>query len=251
MKQVKGRTIVIGDIHNAAEALKQLFKRIKPTKDDTFIFIGDYVDGWPYPVETLKFLLELDKKYYCIFLEGNHDAWLKEWLFSGKVLSNWTKNGGKTTYPRLLEEFKTDPQFREDLLKWSRTWRYYYLDDENRLFVHGGIVTKDVKDSDPYNIMWDRSLWLVTLTCTVRKRITYQLKQHILDNYKEIYLGHTSCYAHSSTPMRVENIINMDTGAGWHGLLSAMDIDTKEIWQSDIVKRIYPDEFFARETLNQ
>ena len=43
----------------------------------------------------------------------------------------------------------------------------------------------------------------------------------------------------------------MDTGAGWHGLLSAMDIDTKEIWQSDIVKRIYPDEFFARETLNQ
>ena len=28
MKQVKGRTIPIGDIHNAAEALKQLIEKI-------------------------------------------------------------------------------------------------------------------------------------------------------------------------------------------------------------------------------
>jgi serine/threonine protein phosphatase 1 len=32
----------------------------------------------------------------------------------------------------------------------------------------------------------------------------------------------------------------MDTGAGWQGKLSMMNIDTKEIFQSDPVPDLYP-----------
>jgi len=33
----------------------------------------------------------------------------------------------------------------------------------------------------------------------------------------------------------------MDTGAGWSGKLTIMDIDTNEFWQSDVVKDLYPE----------
>ena len=34
----------------------------------------------------------------------------------------------------------------------------------------------------------------------------------------------------------------MDTGAGWNGLLSIMNIETKEYFCSDNVTELYPDE---------
>jgi serine/threonine protein phosphatase 1 len=33
----------------------------------------------------------------------------------------------------------------------------------------------------------------------------------------------------------------MDTGAGWAGKLTIMDVQTKEYWQSDPVQSLYPD----------
>ena len=38
----------------------------------------------------------------------------------------------------------------------------------------------------------------------------------------------------------------MDTGAGWNGKLTIMDVDTEEYWQSDLVESLYPNETNAR-----
>ena len=32
----------------------------------------------------------------------------------------------------------------------------------------------------------------------------------------------------------------IDTGAGWEGRLTIMDIETKQFWQSDLVTDLYP-----------
>jgi serine/threonine protein phosphatase 1 len=42
--------------------------------------------------------------------------------------------------------------------------------------------------------------------------------------------------------MHASNVWNIDTGAGFWGKLSALDIDTKEFWQSEPVKDLYPGE---------
>ncbi|HAH34085.1 MAG TPA: serine/threonine protein phosphatase, partial [Flavobacteriaceae bacterium] len=39
------RTLVIGDIHGGLKALQQVWKRAQISKEDTLIFLGDYVDG--------------------------------------------------------------------------------------------------------------------------------------------------------------------------------------------------------------
>ena len=69
-----------------------------------------------------------------------------------------------------------------------------------------------------------------------------------LTPYHEIYVGHTptSLY-HSVIPVHFCEVWGMDTGAGWEGKLSMMNIDTKQIVQSDNVYLLYPDTKHSRQ----
>jgi serine/threonine protein phosphatase 1 len=49
------RTLVIGDIHGGIKALKQVLQKADVTKEDTLIFLGDYVDGWSESAEVISF----------------------------------------------------------------------------------------------------------------------------------------------------------------------------------------------------
>ncbi len=42
--------------------------------------------------------------------------------------------------------------------------------------------------------------------------------------------------------MSAQNVWNIDTGACFYGKLSCIDIDTKEVFQSDVVQTFYPNE---------
>jgi serine/threonine protein phosphatase 1 len=42
--------------------------------------------------------------------------------------------------------------------------------------------------------------------------------------------------------VRAANVWNIDTGAGFKGPLSVMDVISKEVWQSDPVHTLYPEE---------
>jgi serine/threonine protein phosphatase 1 len=61
--------------------------------------------------------------------------------------------------------------------------------------------------------------------------------------YKEIYIGHTPVTRIGKTePHRAANVWNIDTGAAFKGPLSLIDVDTKQVWQSDPVHLLYPGE---------
>jgi serine/threonine protein phosphatase 1 len=64
-----------------------------------------------------------------------------------------------------------------------------------------------------------------------------------LKHYSEIYIGHTPTLNFlKDKPMNAVNVWNVDTGAAFTGPLSAIDINTKEIFQSDTLKALYPEE---------
>ena len=56
------RTIVIGDIHGGLKALIQVLEKINLTREDKFIFLGDYVDGWSDSANVVSYLIELAKQ---------------------------------------------------------------------------------------------------------------------------------------------------------------------------------------------
>ena len=103
------RTLAIGDIHGAYKALIQVLERAAITSEDTLIFLGDYVDGWSESAQVINYLIELQKKYSCIFIRGNHDAWCANWLKGEATDRMWLSSGGKSTinsYYSLTQEEK-------------------------------------------------------------------------------------------------------------------------------------------------
>jgi serine/threonine protein phosphatase 1 len=71
-------------------------ERAKVTKEDTLIFLGDYVDGWSQSPQVLDYLIELNTTNNCVFIRGNHDELLLHWLETAKTIL-WYKHGGEAT----------------------------------------------------------------------------------------------------------------------------------------------------------
>ena len=94
-------TYVIGDIHGGLKALEQLIERLNCSKDDTLIFLGDYVDGWSESAQVIDYLMELSKNHHCIFIKGNHDVYCENWLLKDEYSQNWMLHGGKQTIESL------------------------------------------------------------------------------------------------------------------------------------------------------
>lgn len=236
------RTLVIGDIHGGLKALTQLLDRIQIQPDDTLIFLGDYVDGWSESGQVIQYLIELSEKYDCIFIKGNHDVWCEEWLRTGEGEAVWLAHGGTET----VESYKHfSVEDRRSHLNFFERMKLYYIDDENRLFIHAGFTSLHGVEQEkfPTNYYFDRTLWEMAVTMDVTIEESHYLYPKRLKLYKEIYIGHTPTLRYNSDkPMNAVSVWNIDTGAAFNGKLSALDLETKEVWQSDEVQILYPDE---------
>tara|TARA_R110002049_G_scaffold279949_1_gene459100 strand:- start:64934 stop:65665 length:732 start_codon:yes stop_codon:yes gene_type:complete len=236
------RVLAIGDIHGGLKALIQVLNKIEVKDDDTLIFMGDYVDGWSESAQVVQFLITLSEKINCIFIKGNHDVWCQDWLRDEKVDMTWYMHGGKETMLS-YEGFSAEDKKRH--LEFFEAMPLYYLDAKNRLFLHAGFtsmhgVEKEVFETTFY---FDRTLWemVLTLDKTIHKDSEIYPKR--LTHYNEIYIGHTpTTNFNSEMPMRAANVWNIDTGAAFKGRLSGVDIDTKEVFQSDYLPSLYPNE---------
>ncbi|MFT3978997.1 MAG: metallophosphoesterase [Ferruginibacter sp.] len=236
------RTFAIGDIHGALKALQQLLHRISPEVNDHFIFLGDYVDGWPQSAEVIQFLMDFSNRYKCVFVKGNHDTDCEEWLINGMPKKDWLFHGGQMTmdgYGKFSEEQ------RKQHLEFFNRMHDYYVDEDNRLFIHAGFSSMYGPVHEHYgnNYKWDRTLWEMALTMDKRVKKHPKLYPKRLLLFKEIYIGHTPTLNYDvEVPMNGCNVWNVDTGAAFYGKLSAINIDSKEIFQSDTVMSLYPGE---------
>jgi len=236
------RTLVIGDIHGGLKGLIQLLESAKVTTEDTLCFVGDYVDGWSESAQVITYLIELSDSNTCVFIKGNHDVWCEQWLASGIENSVWYHHGGKET----IESYRSfSKEEKLNHLDFFEAMPLYQIDSEKRLFVHAGFTSVHgvEKEYDRVNFYFDRTLWEMVLTMDKRIDKTSKIYPNRLKHYSEIYIGHTPTINFGKEkPMNAANVWNVDTGAAFTGKLSAIDIETKEIFQSDNLKDLYPNE---------
>jgi serine/threonine protein phosphatase 1 len=239
---MKTRTFVIGDIHGGLKALKQVVDKIDLLKDDTFIFLGDLVDGWSESAQTIQHLINFSSEHNCVFIKGNHDLLCKDWLVKGEVSDLWIKHGGAET----MESYQlVDKETRRKHILFFEKMKGYYIDSENRLFVHAGFTSMygPEKEFHKSNLSWDRTLWETVVAMDVEMTEDSVFYPKRLKLFKEIYIGHTpTTNIGSYLPINKANVWNLDTAAAFKGKLSMMNIDTKEVRQSDFVYELYPDE---------
>ena len=239
------RKFVLGDIHGGLKAIHQVLERANVTNNDTLIFLGDFVDGWSESPAVLDFLIELQKKQPCIFIRGNHDELLLDWLLGNNENIDeklWFQHGGEAT----VKSYQNiDSETKEKHIDFLKSLQDYYLDDENRLFIHAGFTNMKGVEHEFFKPLfyWDRTLWETALAIDnqlSKDAITYPLRLKI---YNEIFIGHTPVTKIDETiPVNKACVWNVDTGAAFKGKLTIMDVDTKEFWQSDSLPELYPTE---------
>ncbi|MDD7886918.1 metallophosphoesterase family protein [Flavivirga sp. 57AJ16] len=236
------RIFAIGDIHGGLKALIQVLNKIEIKDGDTLIFMGDYVDGWSESAQVIQFLIELSQKINSVFIKGNHDVWCENWLRSDDVDPIWYMHGGKETIESYAP-FSEDEKKKH--LAFFENMPLYYIDDKNRLFVHAGFTSMHGVEKEVYKetFYFDRTLWEMALTKDSNISEDSLMYPNRLKHYKEIYIGHTpTTNFKSDTPMHAGNVWNIDTGAAFKGKLSAIDLDSKAIFQSDNLPALYPNE---------
>ena len=274
MEKNKQKVFVMGDKHGAAKAMQQCFERSGfDFEKDLLIDLGDICDGWGETYECVELLMKCKN---LIAIRGNHDWWWMEYIHGG-IHPTQFKHGALATLKsygfnclgKEWEKFQLrwDTQTQEVVTNFNvgnipeshkKFFKYqhrYYLDENKRLFVHGGINRHiPINEQTDQILYWDRDLWYSVVGASTMVSSNYK-KIKTNGAYKEIYIGHTATVNwtednepfdggihHITTPMNRFNIWNMDTGAGFVGKLTIMDIDTKEYWQSDFCKDLYPDE---------
>jgi len=192
----------IGDIHGEFFKLKALMDKLFIKKDDLIVFVGDYIDRGKYSFEVIDYLVELGKKHNCIFLKGNHEAMLTDYLI-GIYEETFIKNGGRKTmksyYRNGYNIQRSTPYLHRKLpkehVKFFHNLRLYYETDDY-IFVHAALWPQKnlALDKQPTDvILWERNHFLNSK----------------FDWGKKVIFGHTAF----GEPLVMENKIGIDTGA--------------------------------------
>ncbi len=93
----------VGDIHGQLKCLKRLVERFEEniqqyeSSQEQMIFLGDYVDRGLEVRGVLDYLIELRSRRECIFLRGNHEQVLLNFLSNPDAGEEWIRFGGRET----------------------------------------------------------------------------------------------------------------------------------------------------------
>lgn len=224
------KRFVVGDIHGAHKALVQCLERSKfDPAEDLLISLGDLCDGWP---EVNKVIDELVRIKNLRVVLGNHDEWALRWMKDGWEEDTWTTQGGLATMESYRRDRERVPRSHVNLLRGASP----FIELDNKLFVHGGInPTLDISKQDPELLLWDRDL----LDGAVRT--SQRNPDHRYGKWDDIFIGHTPTERYRTLePVHACNVWAVDTGCGWSGKLTIMDIDNHDYWQSDLAPALYP-----------
>ena len=97
------RIYAVGDIHGRVDLLDAMLKRIEidlekyPTPVAIEVYLGDYIDRGPSSRQVIDRLVERNRKFRGVFLKGNHESYLTEFMTKPSILDEWRQFGGLET----------------------------------------------------------------------------------------------------------------------------------------------------------
>lgn len=200
-------TYAIGDLHGEITLLYQLLELMPYQKEDTLVFLGDYMDRGEDSLGTIAALRALHNEHEnCIFIRGNHDdTWLYFW--DG---AKFTRQPVIPGARKVWDSCKGKVPF--EVGHWLEGTRFDY-EDEHAYYVHAGVMPNRPFSMTPNDFkMWGVDGFLESL---------YRWE-------KPVVFGHY----HLPKPMVQPNKIGVDTGAWKSGVLTAVRMPDRQIFQA-------------------
>jgi calcineurin-like phosphoesterase family protein len=210
-----GRTIAVGDIHGCSLALRVLLAAIGPRREDLFIPLGDYVDHGPDSRGVIDQLLALTQRCRVVPLLGNHEQLLLG-VLGGRSPFRWLECGGKAT----LDSYGFVGglrMFPADHLAFLHHCRKYY-ETETHFFVHAGYRADLPLDRQTTRaLLWEflNEHHPPAAHCSGKVGVVGHTPQ---GNGELLDLGFLKC---------------LDTGCHQGGWLTALDVESGQVWQAD------------------
>ncbi len=173
------RVYAVGDIHGRDDLLARLHALIAEdaasggAARNSLVYLGDYIDRGPASRQVIERLAGPPPAGFdAVFLKGNHDDYLLDFIDDDGPADMWLMNGGIATLASYGIEGPPDPArlgaIRRDL---ARRLGPAHLDFLRRLkpshavgdylFVHAGVRPGvDLARQDPLDLMWIRGDFL-------------------------------------------------------------------------------------------
>jgi serine/threonine protein phosphatase 1 len=214
-----GRLLATGDIHGHAAALHALIEAIAPQRDDTWVFLGDYIDRGPESRQVIDAVIALRKKCKVVTIRGNHEQMLIEAyddLQKGDAYQYdfWLEVGGQETVASYDGSLDNVPK---------EHWKFYrellwYHETDDFLFAHANYeYDRPLHEMDESILIWEH---------LHERKIP---PPHV--SGKTVVVGHTpqvnGCILHEG------HLICIDTCCFGGGYLTTMDVQTEKLWQVD------------------
>ena len=204
--------IAIGDIHGCHRSLQTMLDVVQPAADDLIVTLGDYVDRGPDSKAVIGSLLEIEKTHNLVHLMGNHEIQMIRALEAKHHRDRFLSDlcGGMDTLQSYGGSFDDIPEAHWEFIKSAGL----YHELENHILVHAGLEA-----NAPVDQQNQETYYYQRFHCQ---------KAHI--SGKIIICGHT---IQGDLPTNIVHAICLDTCAYGGGWLSALDIDTGKIWQTN------------------
>jgi serine/threonine protein phosphatase 1 len=220
------RLYAIGDVHGCSVVLQRLLALIDvhlasyPSQRPILVFLGDYVDRGLGSRHVIDQLIALRESRETVFLKGNHESCMLEFLSEPAILAKWMQFGALDTLKSygLTPGDYMDRNEQESLAAGLRAVleERGHLDFLERLrtsfvcddffFVHAGVRPGIPLDRQcEEDLLWIRDEFL----------------QYPGDFEKIVVHGHTPV----PQPEVCSNRINIDTGAYATGRLTCLMIE--------------------------
>ena len=201
----------IGDIHGCLTALESIFNQGQIKKDDTVVFLGDYIDRGPNSKGVFDWLLENSRQYDFKFILGNHDITMLTAKTDPDRLAEWLQFGAVETLKSYnIEENDTLWADKIDEAHWVFLKSCLpYLEIGKFIFVHAGLEAgKELSQQDEHHLLWQKyeTPEMYTAEKTVICGHTARKNGQIAD------FGHTICidtYAYGGMWL---TCLNVETG---------------------------------------
>lgn len=225
----------LGDVHGRMDALADAHRLIAQDggEDAHIVHLGDLIDRGPASRGVIEYLMDGQAKgRNWQVIKGNHDHKLPRfmedpfWIDPGPSTENtWTgdqRNGADATFAsygiagafeRPLEDLHAEAlqKIPTEHVTWMDSLPLWILHPGGFLFVHAGIRPGvDLSAQTPTDLMWIRKPFL----------------ESTADHGALVVHGHTAI----KRATHYGNRLNLDSGAGYGGPVSAVRLDDSGVW---------------------
>ena len=184
------RLIGISDIHGELEKLCRVLEKVSPQKDDTVVFMGDYIDRGKKSKEVVDKIIDMKNACNCVYLTGSHEYAMlhaKSDEYYNYLFWNYGGDATAESYGGFDNIMKVHGNFFNSL-------KFYYIIGKY-LFIHAGVrIGVPLEEQSEEDMVYIRS--------------AFYTKRHHLP-YKIIF-GHTEF----DSPQVQADKICIDTGCG-------------------------------------